>query len=559
MAEQVYDALVIGSGASGSMAAKELTAQGLSVLMLEAGRKLESGDFDPKLKIGAKQDLNVLERAEATVKGQAVQARAAFFRKWSGHFFINDRKNPYTTPPDAPYLWVRGRQVGGRMHSFGRVLMRWSDDDFKGQSRRSVGVDWPISYAELAPFYDEVEQYLGIWGNADNAPTMPDGKYASRAALSPAEESFQELVETQFPGRRVISWRYMAPDPERVYRPLRDALASGRLELRHNSVVRRITTDERTGAATGAEVIDSLTGRVSTVRAATVVLCASPIESVRLLLNSTSARHPAGLGNSSGNLGRYFMDQIPCVAQGSFPPVKGWAEDPVAPRDPFYNPSGGIWVTRDQDPQSEQQVSDFAYQGAMGRAPVEHNAPSRWLFFGFGQMQPHADNRITLDPRRKDAWGISVPHIRCAMHDEEFATLRKGEATLIDMVNRTGGTFEFVGSPLGLREMGKGAYPQADFISRFLFRLFFRRTMVMGAAIHESGGARMGSEPSSSVLNPFNQSWDVPNLYVTDASAFASSGVTGTTLTVMALTVRACRHLAHKLRAERSMKVAAGA
>src|SRR5579863_8383831 len=308
------DALVIGSGAAGSFAVKELTAQGLSVLLLEAGPAVGPKDFDPSRKTRPAAGINLWERARATIAGQHVQARAVFFSERLGRFFVNDRKNPYTTPPDAPFLWIRGRQSGGRLHSFGRVLLRWTDDDFKCRSRTGKGVDWPISYDELAPYYAEVETCLGLYGNVDHVAALPDGVYARPAKLTPAEQQFKEAVERGWPERRVVSWRYVAPEPERTPRPLREAQASGRLTIRHDAVVRRITTDDATGLATGAEFINRISGARETVRAAAVVLCASPIESIRLLLNSASARHPHGLGNRSGVLGRYFMDQLPCLA-----------------------------------------------------------------------------------------------------------------------------------------------------------------------------------------------------------------------------------------------------
>ncbi|MBB3395460.1 MULTISPECIES: GMC family oxidoreductase [unclassified Rhizobium] len=541
MSQTVYDALVIGSGAAGSFAAKELTAQGLSVLLLEAGRAVTHDDFDPARKKAPASSINIWERARATIKGQPIQARAAFFTERFSHFFVNDRKNPYTTPRDAPFLWIRGRQAGGRLHSFGRVLLRWTDDDFKIKSRTGKGVDWPISYDELEPYYNEVESCLGLYGNEDGVETLPDGVYAHPAGLTPAEEIFKADVEARWPERRVVSWRYVAPDAERTPKPLREAQATGRLTIRHNAIVRRITTDDGGGQAAGAEFIDAVTGKVEIARAALVVLSASPIESVRLLLNSVSARHPEGLGNRSGTLGRYFMDQLPCLAFGSFQKAKGWAHDASAPTDPFYNPSGGIFIPRFG--KNDPSRGDFDFQGSVGRAPTPDNQPSRLAFFGFGRMLPYADNRITLDVRRKDAWNIPVPHIRCAMHDEEHALLAQQEKTMIDLVHTVGGELEFIGSPAGLREMGRGAFPDADPFSRFMFRRWFGKTMCMGAAIHETGGARMGDTPENSVLNPYNQLWDAPNVIVADASAFPGSGIAGTTLTVMALTIRACRNL----------------
>lgn len=549
MPETTYDALVIGSGAAGSFAVKELTDQGLRVLLLEAGPEIGPKDFNPKKKVVA-SSVNVWERAIATLKGQPVQSRAMFFSGRFGRFFVNDFKNPYTTPRGEPFLWIRGRQAGGRLHSFGRVLLRWTDDDFKMASRRGCGVDWPICYDDISPYYEEVESYLGLYGNQDGVDTLPDSVYAHPAKLTPGEQAFKSAVEDRWSDRRVVSWRYYVAEPERVPRPLRMALASGRLDVRYNAVVRRITTDDATGRASGAEFVDRLTGKPESVRAASVVVCASPIESIRLMLNSASSRHPNGLGNSSGMLGRYFMDQLPCIMAGTFPKVRGWALDDSAPEDPFYGTTGGVFVPRFLGRDGEQNGL-FNYQGSIGRMVSAPDGPARLSFFGFGPMLPHADNRVTLNPRRKDAWGIPVPHIRCVMHETEKAWLRDQQKTIIDMVYEIGGEPEFVGSPLGLTEMGRGAFLDESLFDRLMFRMFFGRTMMMGAAIHESGGVRMGGDRVSSILDGWNRSWDVPNLVVSDASSFAGSGAVGTTLTIMALTVRACRRLADDFRAGR--------
>ncbi len=542
MATSPYDAIIVGSGASGSFAAKELTAQGLRVLMLEAGREITPADFDPATKPKKVPPINILERAIATLGGQAVQSRAAFFRGMLSKFYVNDRDNPYTTPPDAPFVWIRGRQAGGRTHTFGRVLLRWTDDDFKAQSRTGRGVDWPISYSDLEPFYDEVETALGLYGNTDGVESLPDGKYKAPAKLSPAEEHFKAAVETRWPERHVVAWRSLAPSPKRVFGPLEDARATGLLTILFNTIARRIVTEDK--RATGVEVIDAVTRETSIIRAEHVVVCASPIESVRLLLNSGSSDHPGGLGNSSGNLGRYFMDQLPMLGFGIYPPMQGgWSGDDSQPADPFYDPSGGIFIPRFDAKGDPATRGDYDFQGAVGRGGSS-GGPASLLFFGFGQMQPHADNRVCLNMSKADRWGIPVPHIRCKMQPVDEALLQRQEAAFVETINGAGGKVEFVGSPRGIREWGRGAYPDADPISRFLFKRFFKQVMVMGAAIHEAGGARMGADPQTSVLNQWGQCWDVPNVYVTDASAFCGSGVTGTTLTIMAQTVRACRHLA---------------
>ncbi|MBE0579578.1 GMC family oxidoreductase [Devosia sp.] len=549
MSDTIYDAVIVGSGASGMFAAQELTAQGLRVVQLEAGPEIGVGDFNPS-SVRRQSDINLWQRVKAVVGGQGIQARAAFFDARQRHLFVNDRELPYTTPPDAPFVWIRSRQAGGRTHVFGRVLLRWTDDDFKMHTRSGRGVDWPIGYDDLVPYYEEVERSLALYGEQDNVPTLPDSIYGHRAAMTAAEQTFKADVESQWPERKIVTWRYIGPEATRVLRPLRDAIASGRLDIRYNSIVSRILTDESGRQATGVEVIDRLARQKTTVSARSVILCASPIESIRLMLNSASPQHPQGLGNSSGTLGRYFVDQLPCVVAGTYTKAKGWASADTAPADPFYGPSGGIYMPRFIAADGQSADSDFAFQGSIGRYSTPDNADARFSFFGYGAMDAVPDNRITLDTSRRDAWGIPIPHIRCKIGEQDRVTLKQQISAIVETIEQAGGRIAYVGSPLGLEEKGRGAYPDANPLSRFVFRKMFSRTMVMGAAIHEAGGARMGDDAKTSVLNAWNQSWDLPNLLVTDASAFAGSGVSGTTLTIMAMTVRACRKLASRLNSE---------
>jgi len=554
MLNKSFDALVIGSGASGSFAAKELTERGLEVLLLEAGPNITEDDFK-SIADGPKQaGIQPLARARAALKGQYVQARTIFYSQQLKRFFVNDWQNPYSTPSDAPYLWIRGRQLGGRLHVYGRVLLRWSDYDFKASSRDGHGQDWPISYADLAPYYDRVEDALGLYGNRDGVASLPDGNYIKKPKLTAVEEAFKARVEANWPNRSVVSWRYMPPNPKRVPQPLLAARATGLLTERADAIVRQITTDPVTGKPTGAEFIDRRTKQAETVSAKVVVLCASPIESVRLLLNSKSARHPNGLGNSSGLLGRYFMDHIPSLTYGTVPGVTGWEQDDTLPDDPIYGSTGGVCVTRFENlgrATNSKFLGGFRYEGTIGRHFVDDDQPARFGFMGFGEMLPNPDNRVTLHPWRKDAWGIPIPHIRCAMSRNERELLREQIDAMVEMAEKAGLEVQWSGSPLGLEEKGKGAFPNSSWLSRLIFRLSFKKSMMMGSAVHECGGARMGSDPATSILNAYNQCWDAKNLLVTDASSFPSSGTAGTTLTIMALTVRACEHIANEFKAGR--------
>ncbi|NHN84370.1 FAD-binding protein [Acetobacter musti] len=549
-----YDAIVIGSGAAGGFAAKELTGQGLSVLVLEAGRPVGQNDPASRRKPAGK-DAHLLPRIAATLTGQHRQSRVAFFNSQLRHLFVNDWTHGYTTPKDVPFLWVRGRQIGGRLHAFGRVLFRWSDYDFKGAGQGMGGVDWPLSYADLAPWYEKAERFLSIHGNLDRVSTAPDGIMAEPAVLTPEEQAFRKSVEQRWPDRHVIAWRFNPHDGAPLPPALAAAKATGNLTIRSGAVVREILTDPATGRATGVAWSDRTTKTQHVSQARAVVVCASPIESIRLLLNSSSSRHPDGLGNSSGTLGRYFMDQCASLMFGRWPATARSGPDVTLPVHPFFGVTGGMYIPRYENADGASDpafLRGYTYQGSIGR----YSAPASGsdvpvAIMSFGEMLPYSDNTVTLNPKRRDRWGIPLPHIRCAPHENERAMLRKQIRDCADMIEAGGGEVDFWASPLGLGETGRGLYPEKSPLARWLIRKMFPKSMVMGAAIHESGGIRMGSDPASSVLNTYGQSWDVPNLFVTDASSFPSGGALGTTLTVMAQSMRACNHLANELKSGR--------
>lgn len=541
-----FDALVIGSGATGSIAVKELTERGLDVLLLEAGRDITEADFAPPPQNSNPRPMGIGigPRLKASLRGQPVQSRRAFFSDRTSPFLVNDREHPYSTERGTSFLWIRGKMLGGRLHTYGRMLLRMSHFDFEGGEGREP---WPISYSDLEPWYDRIEEFIGIYGNPDGLEQLPDAKTVGPGYLTAPERHFKEKVEEGWPERKVISWRYAAPNPHRVPLGILAARETGRLTTRTDAVVKEITVDEHTGRASGAIFVDRVTKQEHRVSAEVVVVCASTIESVRLLLNSRSAKHPNGLGNSSGLLGRYFMDQTPSLTFGAAGSYSGWELDTTAPPDPYYAPAGGIYVPRFHN-LGERTSSDFttgfAYQGAMARMPVPDAHPASFGLMGFGEMLPYHENRVTLHPRKTDAWGVPVPHMSVTIGDNERGLLREQVRTAREMLEYAGFRVNFAGSTLGLDS--RKVWPDADPISRFIFRLAFTKSLAIGAAIHECGGARMGSDPATSVLNEFNQSWDVPNLFVTDASCYVTNGIVGPTLTIMAMTARACEHIARE-------------
>jgi choline dehydrogenase-like flavoprotein len=544
-----YDAIVVGSGATGGFAAKELAERGLDVLVLEAGPHLEESKFHQQGK--GFSGIGSFDRIKAGLMGHHKQARASFYEPSKSFLFVNDWIHPYQSS-ESFYLWLRGKNIGGRFLSWGRVGLRMSDYAFKAFSHEGAGVDWPISYTELAPYYEKVEEFLGMIGGEDNIPFVPNGKYIKIAGLSTLEREFKAKVEAKWSERKVMAWRYVqknaTPEDENYKRttsPLAAAKATGRMEIRSNAIVSKVNTDAISGKSTGVTFIDAETKQAYTVAANVVVLCASTIETIRLMLNSAGGKHPNGLGNSSGTLGKYFMDQVPSLIFGSVPGrYGGELVDSDSPADNH----GGIYIPRFQNLDNVTHPTfkgGYNIQGVIGRPMVPSFIESVYGCMGHGEMLPYIDNAVSVNPNRKDKWGIPIPVVNIKMRENEINLVKSQLETQKELMREAGYNVDFAISILGADKEYK-ILPKAPWYERLLFKMNFKRTVALGAAIHECGGARMGHDPKDSVLNGHNQCWDAPNVFVTDSSCFPTNGSCGPTLTTMALTVRACEFIANE-------------
>ena len=557
---RVYDAIVVGSGATGGWAAKVLTEKGLRVLVLEAGK-----DVDPK------RDYRMLTWPyELKYRGvapgpvyaprQPIQSKCYAANEYGRHFFVDDIDNPYTTPEDKPFWWIRGRQVGGRSITWGRQSYRLSDYDFLAKSHDGYGEDWPISLKDLAPYYDQVEDFVGISGSVENLPQLPDSKFLPPMAMTCGERILKKTVESRWSDRRVTIGRaaiLTKPHQGRaachycghcdrgcdthsyfssVGSTLPAARKTGRMTLRPNAVVREIVVDPNTGKARGVRIIDQITKQDEEILGKVIVLCASSLESTRILLNSTSRFHPQGFGNSSGVVGHYLMDHMyQLSAVGTAPVLRGSQYDYSDGR------ANGIYIPRFRNLKDKQPgfIRGYGLQGRVGQGYSYNHArqlpgfgadwkklvrenPNEVSFFlgAWCEMLPRFDNRVTIDPNKVDAWGIPVLKIECSFGDNERAMAKDAVATIQEMVDAAGFRTEFLSTT--------PAPP--------------------GFCIHEVGTARMGNDPKTSALNRWNQMWEAKNVFVTDGACFVSQGCQNPTLTMMAITARACDYLAEELK-----------
>ncbi len=552
----VYDAIVVGSGATGGWAAKELTERGMRVIVLEAGRKLDPAKDYTMLKEPYEVKYRGLKDQQEIYKArQPIQSKCYACGEFSHQFFVDDIDNPYTTAAGKGFDWIRGRQVGGRTLQWGRQTYRFSDYDFKAASRDGFGEDWPISYDEMKPYYEHVEKFVGISGTTENIDVLPDSVFLPGMAMTCSENMLRQAVEKNWHDRRVIIGRvamltkfhngraacHYCGHCERGCEThsyfsspgstLPAAEKTGRLTLRPNSVASHLIIDTNTGNAKGVAFIDQNTKKAQEVFAKVVMLCASTIESTRLLLNSNTRQHSEGYGNSSGTLGRYLMDHTYTISMNG--------TVPASTQFPYRNDDGrnnGVYIPRFRNvkDKSKDFLRGYGIQGQAqkGMLPTHlHNStgfgaelkrmvretPDEAPFWigAFGEMLPRATNRVTINKNKKDAWGIPVAHIDCQHSENEFAMAKDQIASIEEMVTAAGWV------PQSKNE--KLANP--------------------GLCIHEVGTARMGNDPKKSVLNKHNQLHEAKNVFVTDGACFVSQGCQNPTLTMMAITARACEFI----------------
>jgi choline dehydrogenase-like flavoprotein len=556
--ENTFDAIVVGTGISGGWAAKELTEKGLKTLVLERGRPVKHVTDYPTMTKDPWQLPNANKISFEEMKFYPVQSRTNWVNQANKHWWVKDTENPYTEV--KPFDWIRGYHEGGRSIMWGKQTYRLSDLDFEANAKDGHGVDWPIRYKDLAPWYDYVESYIGVSGRAEGLAHLPDGKFLPPMDLNCVEEDFRDKVAEKFNGRKITIGRVahltaaLPHDPSRGICQSRNmcdrgcpygayfssnastlpaAAKTGNMTLRPHSIVHSIIYDETKGKAVGVKVLDAETKEDIDFYANIIFLNASTLGSTHILLNSISARFPNGLGNGSDQLGRNLMDHQ--YRAGAAAAVEGYEDKYYIGRRP-----NGIYIPRFRnvgDDKRTDYVRGFGYQGGASREgwgrgvkemmigeELKHSleTPGAWSIgvTGFGECLPYADNRVTLNKEKTDVYGLPTLSIDAEWKDNE-------KAMRTDMKNAAAEMLEAAGFK------NVNTYDNPNNI---------------GLGIHEMGTARMGKDPKTSVLNKWNQVHEAPNVFVTDGAAMTSSACQNPSLTYMALTARAADYAVSELK-----------
>ena len=575
---RTYDAVVVGSGAAGGMAAHVLTSQGMQVLLLEAGKKIpieqelrsmewpydhpRRGEFPPGDHALRLNEYTV--RQPPYAKGSAFKHVFSYVGGWGGsdyvkNILVDEKDHPYT---GTRYAWVRARLLGGKTNIWGRLALRLSDYDFKGKSHDGYGEDWPIAYADIQPYYDKVDTYLGISGHNENLPHLPDSLFQRPNKLTAAEVKLRKSLATM--GRVLTPYRagVTTDGVKNKYRSkcfgrgacgrrpggcdihaafdsptglIYPAMDTGNLTLRTNSIAHEVLVDQNTGKARGISFVDAVNHRTYEAKAKVVILAASTLESARLLLLSKSRQYPNGIANSSGHVGHNFCEHV------MGPGVTGMVKELVgaAPTLDDGKP-GGFYVPRFRNLQEKQPgfIRGYGFEGGSGfsifpdgawgtpgfggqfKKTVRQHAGAFISMGGFGEVLARYENYMDLDPEVQDSWGIPVLRFHYQFGDNEKKMCEDMAVAGREMFEQAG--IEVIGVD--------------------------KNILTEGWSIHELGTARMGTDPKTSVLNQFQQSHDVRNLFVVDGSSHVSASCQNPTWTIMALAWRSCEHLADEFK-----------
>ncbi len=540
---QVHDVVIIGTGAAGGMVAWNLSRQGINVLMLDAGTKFNRSQFWSHVKPW-----------EAPRKLDAGQHPP--------QFYIDTRQQPYHTVPGQPFDLVRVWGRGGKTNIWGRVSLRYSDLDFAGAERDGWEIPWPIRYKDIAPYYDKVDQLIGVCGGDDDLDSLPGSRYhlpppPPRCGERLLQKAAKNVGIPVVAGRRAVLTRPHNGHPACHYCGacgkgcdvgaffnssdylIEPAFQTGRVKVIDNAVAARVLNDDE-GRANGVQYFDRFTREEHRVRARVVIVAASCIDSTRILLNSKSHQHPNGIGNSSDVIGRYLTEQVRLHMFGFVPEL---IDGPVQNDDGIGGEHVYLPRFNHRDGRKRDYLRGFGMQfwgcgasadatfakalpgfGADFKRAVKKRYPALVALHPYGEVLPYADNRVTVEKSPVDQYGVPIARIEYKYRENE----RKMAAEMYETAAAIMHAAKAEILPYDATSMG-----------------------IPGQAIHEHSTCRMGADPKRSALNSFCQSHEVKNLFVVDGSAFTTASEKNPTLTILALAWRSSDYLAQELKAGR--------
>ena len=538
MIQNPYEAIIIGSGATGGMAALTMAKAGVRVLVIERGPELEI-----KQAIGT-ESCNMTRRliGLATSKYQNQPQHPGFWKS-NPRLYADKKANPYTYPTHEPFIWTQGNQVGGRSLTWGGITLRLGNEDFVTSEDKEYNLGWPINYKDLDSHYSEIESFLKVYGNKDYLNQLPDGKYIGTIPFTESEEKFASNIKDKL-GLPFIHSRGFGPYIDKNKWPeysslgstLKEAIRLGKVEILSNHIADKLVLNKDRNSAKSVIVVNQKNGKRSELRSKLIILCSSTIQTIRFLLSSEEKNNPNGLIDPSESLGMSLMDHISTCRFFNIPIDRNSNNLRKENNRHSLSGAGSFFIPIGRDRANKNNfVGGYGIWGGIDRFEPpdflkKHKDTKMGFLIGHGEVLPNTKNRVILS-KNTDQYGISIPHISIAWRENEKKLVDEMNRKIELIINSADGTIlpvdEILNIPFAKQILNKSIAVKKE-------------APPPGYYIHEVGGAPMGNNKEKSVVDNWNRLWECPNVLVVDGACWPTSSWQSPTLTMMAITKRAC-------------------